>query len=160
MTRLTAPLFCLWLACASVGSTPAAPAQPFSVRVTGHGPPMILIPGLSSPGEVWTGVVAHYQDRFECHVLTLAGFAGSSAIDRPLLPAVHDALARYIREKHLNRPVIVGHSLGGFTALWLASTNPDLVGPLVIVDSVPWLAGLSAPSITSVEAEQIGRAHV
>ncbi len=152
MIRLT-PLLCLSLACATVGS-PSAPLQPFSVKVTGHGPPMILIPGLSSSGEVWNEVVAHYQDRFECHVLTLAGFAGSEPIERPLMPAVHDALASYIREKHLERPVVVGHSLGGFTALWLASTDPDLVGRLVIIDSVPYLAALQAPSITPMEAAQ------
>jgi N-formylmaleamate deformylase len=146
----------LSLSCATASSTtqPSAPRAPFQVTVVGHGPPMLLIPGLSSPGEVWNEVVAHYQDRFECHVLTLAGFAGTKPIDGALMPQVHDGLVRYLREHQLSAPVVVGHSLGGFQALWLASSNPELVGRVVIVDAVPWLAALQAPSITPVEAAQ------
>jgi len=50
------------------------PAQDaFQVKVSGHGQPIILIPGLSSGGETWDSTVAHYtgaqyKDRFECHV--------------------------------------------------------------------------------------------
>jgi len=61
---LLAPILTLPLAsaCASAQATPPAPvatratsAAPFTVRVTGHGRPMILIPGLLSSGEVWEG---------------------------------------------------------------------------------------------------------
>ena len=34
--------------------------------------------------------------------------------------------------------VMVGHSLGGFLALWVAATAPDAVGPIVAVDGVPY----------------------
>ena len=37
---------------------------------------MILIPGLTCGGDVWKSTVEHFKDRYECHVLTLAGFAG------------------------------------------------------------------------------------
>ena len=157
MSRLLPAVF-LTVACATAGSIPASAPQPFQVTVVGHGPPMILIPGLSSSSEVWNEVVAHYRDHYECHVLQLAGFAGAPAIDQPLMPAVHDALVRYITQKQLVKPVIVGHSLGGFTGLWLASSNPELVGQLVVIDSVPWLAALQAPSITPMEAAQHGDA--
>lgn len=101
-------------------STAVSPAAPFQVKVVGHGPPMLLLPGLASSGEVWDGVVAHYQDQFECHVFTLAGFAGVPTIDGPLLSKVRPALAAYIRDKHLDKPVVVGHSLGGVLSLWMA----------------------------------------
>jgi pimeloyl-ACP methyl ester carboxylesterase len=99
---------------------------------------MILIPGLSSSGETWTATVEHLRDRYTCHVLTLAGFAGVPPIPPPMLPTVKAALVRYIDEHKLDHPVIVGHSLGGVLALDLAADRPDLVGPLVIVDSVPF----------------------
>ena len=78
---------------------------------------MILIPGLASSGETWDTTVARYRARFACHVLTVAGFAGVPPIDGPLLPAVHRDLAEYIRAQKLDRPIIVGHSLGGTIAL-------------------------------------------
>jgi N-formylmaleamate deformylase len=132
-------LLALSLALASA----VAAQQPFQVKVSGHGQPMILIPGLSSSGEAWDTTVARYKDRFECHVLTVAGFAGVPRVPAPMLDRVRDGLAAYIRERHLAKPVIVGHSPGGFLALALAARYPDLPGRLVIVDSYPFLAGVT-----------------
>jgi pimeloyl-ACP methyl ester carboxylesterase len=127
---------------------------PFQVKVTGHGQPMILIPGLASSGETWDTTVAHYQDRYECHVLTVAGFAGVPRIPAPMLDAVRDGVADYVRKNKLEKPVIVGHSLGGFLALAVAAKYPDLPGKLVIVDSYPFLAGTMNPGATPAETKQ------
>jgi pimeloyl-ACP methyl ester carboxylesterase len=101
---------------------------PFQVKVTGQGPPMILVPGLSSSGETWDTTVEHYRDRFECHVLTVAGFTGVPRVAAPMLERVRDGIAEYIRQQHLDHPVIVGHSLGGFLALSVASKYPGAAG--------------------------------
>ena len=128
------------------------PPHSFRVAVSGHGRPMILIPGLASSGDTWTATVARYRDRYECHVLTLAGFAGTPPIAEPLLATVRAELADYIRGRHLDHPVIVGHSLGGSLALALAVDHPDLVGPLVIVDMVPFLGGAALQAQSLEEA--------
>ncbi len=125
-----------------------APAPSFHVDIIGKGKPMILIPGFASSGHTWDSTVARYKDRYECHVLTLAGFAGESRIEAPFLETVRKDLAVYIRKNKMDKPVIVGHSLGGFMALWLAEQEPDLVGPLVIVDSLPFLAAIMQPGAT------------
>lgn len=126
---------------------------PFQAKVTGHGQPMILIPGLSSSGETWDTTVEHYKDRFECHVLTVAGFAGVPRVPVPMLDRVRDGIAEYIREKRLDHPVIVGHSLGGFLALSVAGKYPALAGKLVIVDAYPFLAGVIDPEATPDKAK-------
>jgi pimeloyl-ACP methyl ester carboxylesterase len=131
----------------------AAAQDSFQVKITGHGQPMILIPGLASSGETWDSTVARYKDRYECHVLTLAGFAGVPRIPAPMLDRVRDDVAAYIRDHKLVKPVIVGHSLGGFLALSIASKYPDLPGKLVIVDSYPSLAAIFQPEITAAEAK-------
>ncbi len=59
----------------------AAPAV--TVEVTGSGPAMLLVPGLLSSGDVWQQVVEHFRPRYQCHVLTLAGFAGVPPVDHP-----------------------------------------------------------------------------
>jgi pimeloyl-ACP methyl ester carboxylesterase len=113
----------------------------FSVEIKGHGRPVIFIPGLGCPGDVWDDTVAHLGDDYESHVLTLAGFAGTGAIAEPLSAAVRRDLTRYIRSRHLRAPVIVGHSMGGFIAYWIASYHPELVGPVIVVDAGPALSG-------------------
>jgi pimeloyl-ACP methyl ester carboxylesterase len=114
----------------------------FSVKVSGHGAPMILIPGMASSGDTWKSTVAHFQNRYTCHVLTLAGFAGEPPIHGPLLATVREELAAYIQQQHLQKPVIVGHSLGGSVAMDLAAHYPNVAGPIVIVDSLPFFAGV------------------
>jgi pimeloyl-ACP methyl ester carboxylesterase len=145
-------------------ATQAADAHPaFRVAVNGNpqGQPIILIPGVASSGEVWNGTVAHYcggaQPQFQCHELTLAGFAGVPPIDGALLPAAEQQLADYIVAHRLARPVVIGHSLGGFLALKLAADHPDQVGKLVIVDAVPCLvAATQAPGVTAEQVKQAG----
>jgi pimeloyl-ACP methyl ester carboxylesterase len=121
---------------------------PFKVEVIGHGRPMILIPGLYSSGRVWESTVAKYKVKYECHVLTLAGLAGEPPIPAPFLEKVRLSLADYIRAKKLRKPVIVGHSMGGFLALWLASKEPELVGPVVVIDMLPFLPAAQQPNAT------------
>lgn len=115
----------------------------FGVEVAGDGDgaPVILIPGLGCPGEVWTEVAEHLGEDHETHTLTLSGFAGREAIDEPLSEAVRRDLTRYIRAKKLSHPIIIGHSMGGFIAYWMASYHPELVGPIIIVDASPALSG-------------------
>ncbi|MBL8240198.1 MAG: alpha/beta hydrolase [Bryobacterales bacterium] len=128
-------------------------AASFRVELAGSKgkPPMILIPGLSSSGDVWKETVARYKDRYECHVLTLAGFAGVPIENKEpgMLTRVRTDLVAYIRDKKLAKPTIVGHSLGGFLALWLASSDPTLVGDLVIVDALPHLAAVYGPGFSA-----------
>ena len=122
----------------------------FTVRVVGKGQPMLLIPGLNCTGAVWDEAVAHFQQRYQCHIITLAGFGATApvAVPDPLLPVVRDQLLAYIKFQKLNKPVIVGHSLGGFMALALSAAQPGAIGPLVIVDSLPYMAAIQNPAAT------------
>ncbi|NVO84142.1 alpha/beta fold hydrolase [Hymenobacter terrestris] len=133
----------------TVADNPAAHPN-FSVRVVGMGAPMLLIPGLTCPGAVWDETVARYQKQYQCHIVSLAGFGGAAApaSTDSLLRNVRDQLLTYIQAQKLNKPVVVGHSLGGFMALWLSTTRPEALGPLVIVDSLPFLAAMQNPDMT------------
>ena len=106
MRCLTAAAILLFTA--GTSSALAAP-PPFRVTVVGQGPAMILIPGLNTSGAVWNTIVGELKDRYTCHVLTLAGFAGEPAIEPPFLSTMRDALLHYIESQQLDRPVLVGH---------------------------------------------------
>jgi pimeloyl-ACP methyl ester carboxylesterase len=107
----------------------------FSVEVLGTGRPIVFLPGLGCSGAVWHDVARLTAG--ELHLVTAAGFAGHPPIEGPLTATMRAELADYIRDRNLDHPVIVGHSMGGFLAVWLAETEPDLVGPIVSVDSSP-----------------------
>ncbi len=129
----------------------------FEVEVHGTGSPILLIPGLSCSGEVWDETVKALEGRHEVHVLSLAGFAGRAAIEAPFLPRVRDDIVAYIQAHQLERPTVIGHSLGGFMAFWLAASEPTLIGPIVAVDGLPFLpalmdAGATADSVRTMAA--------
>ncbi len=124
----------------------AQPIKAFTVTVTGKGQPILFIPGFGCSGDVWKETVAHLQDRFECHVVTIAGFAGTQPIDSPILMTVRNELIQYTKDKHLNKPVIIGHSLGSFLGLWISSAAPGLFGKLICVDGMPFYSALNDPA--------------
>ena len=135
---------------------PTAAAHPaFTVQVVGRGRPVLLIPGLNCPAAVWDETVARYRGQYQLHVVSLAGFGGL-APQRPvpaqLLRDTRDQLLAYVRAQKLSRPAVVGHSLGGFLALWMAATDPTALGPLEIVDSLPFFGAIQNPAATAASA--------
>ena len=138
MTRFALPALVVLTALAAAEEKKPA----FSAKVTGKGPPMLLVPGLACSGEVWDETVAHYKDRYTCHVFTLAGFAGQPAVEGPYLDTMRDALVGYIRDKKLERPVLLGHSLGATLVLAVGAAAPAETGPVIAVDGGPCLAAL------------------
>jgi pimeloyl-ACP methyl ester carboxylesterase len=50
---------------------------------------------------------------------------------------VRAGIVDYVRDRKLEKPVVVGHSLGGFMVYLLGSSEPDLVGPLIAADGLP-----------------------
>lgn len=133
-------------------------AQSFTVQVSGAGKPIILIPGLACSGEVWDETVKHLNaEGYQTHTLTLAGFGGNPPIHTDdFLLTVRRDLADYIQAQHLDKPVVIGHSLGGFLALWLAEEDSNAVGKVISVDGLPFLAGVIQPGISGEQARQMG----
>ena len=132
-----------------LSSAAAGQSHPsFSVTVTGRGPAIVLIPGLLSTGEVWSSTVERYQEQYSLHTVTLAGFGGPPPIGSPFLSRVRDELIAYMRDQKMQKPIVIGHSLAGFLAFWIAATAPDLVGGVIAVDGVPYLPALGNPAAT------------
>lgn len=136
----------------SAGLAHAGAAKSFqglSVEVIGTGRPVLMIPGLNSGADTWRETCAALQPKVQCHLVTLPGFAGNPAVQADaFLPAMRDRLLAYVDAAHLQSPAVVGHSLGGMLALQMAVQAPGKVGPLVIVDSLPFFSAAMNPAVT------------
>ena len=145
-------------ALALVGCGPAAVAAPafqptrFSVVTKGSGPDVILIPGLTASRAIWNGTVAAVPG-YRYHLVQVAGFAGEraggNAQGRVVAP-VAEEIARYINARGLQRPAIVGHSMGGTIGMMVAARHPERVGKVMVVDMLPQPAGLLGSSASNV----------
>ena len=126
----------------------------FDVKVVGNGPAIILIPGVASSGDVWQSTVEALQANYQLHIFTLAGFAGVKPLPMQnwgegYLATQQQAILRYIAEQQLDKPIIIGHSLGGYLALALASSAPNQIGGAINVDGLPALGVMFAQNSAS-----------
>lgn len=157
--KAMARLALVGMAMAVLGSGPAhatavdkaAVPGTVQVEVVGKGRPLLMIPGLNSSAEVWRETCLALRD-VQCHLVQLPGFAGAAPADpRPadFLPSMRDELLGYLQAQHLPKVAVIGHSLGGVLAMQMALKAPDAVGPLVIVDSLPFYAAVMNPQATA-----------
>jgi pimeloyl-ACP methyl ester carboxylesterase len=122
--------------------TNSAGASNFTSEVVGSGKPVILIPGLMSDQRVWDSLAVELSKTNSVHRISIAGFGETPAVKEQALSAVKQQLLTYIAVNKLDKPAIIGHSLGGFMAFWLAAEKPDMVGPIVSVDGLPFIGPL------------------
>jgi pimeloyl-ACP methyl ester carboxylesterase len=109
-----------------------------------RGRPLILIPGLASGGWVWEETVRAFSGKHPVYVLTLPGFDGRPAAGATPFATAQAAVAKLIAQRHLDKPVIVGHSLGATMALALAEEKPAAIGGVVAIDGLPVFPGTEA----------------
>ncbi|GAA0870330.1 alpha/beta hydrolase [Brevundimonas basaltis] len=133
----------------------------FHVRIDGPEHPVgdvILIPGLSSSPHVWDQLTDELKGRYRLHRIHVQGFAGAPAEDNaegPVSAPVAEDLARYIREQGLEKPAVIGHSMGGTIGMMLAARHPDTVGRLMVVDMVPFMGAMFGAPGTNPTAESV-----
>lgn len=125
---------------------------PFKVEKTGVGnQSVIFIPGFASSGEVWDETVKFYNENNTCYTLTMAGFAGVEPSENPTFDNWKNRIADFIKEENIEKPIIIGHSMGGGLAMAIAADYPKLIKKIVVVDALPCLAALTNPNFKHQE---------
>jgi len=119
------------------------------VRKGQTGRPVVLVHGFGSSTYTWTRVLDALAPGHRVYALDLKGFG---LTDKPKDGQYHmDAYTRhllgFLDVMKLDRPVLVGHSLGGAVVTRLALLHPDRVGALVLEDPIP----VSLPRATAAE---------
>jgi pimeloyl-ACP methyl ester carboxylesterase len=123
-----------------------------SIQATGSGQPLVLIPGLATPREVWVPFVAEFARTHWVLLVQVNGFGG----DQPrgnegegILPGVVADIAAFLESEHPGqKAAVVGHSMGGVVGMMLARDHPERVDRLLVVDALPFFGSLFGPSAT------------
>ena len=123
-----------------------------NVVETGAGPPLVLLHGLMGAAQNWGGIAKRLGQRRRVLALDARNHGASGhapGMDyRDLAADVAETLA----EHGVQRAAVLGHSMGGKTAMMLALTRPDFVGRLIVADMSP--VKYEAPSRAYVLAMQ------
>ena len=113
----------------------------------GSGPAILMIHGLA--GQLRNFGRAMVDDLARDHRVILVDRPGSGYSPRARgrsarLKVQAETIAKLIRKLELDRPLIVGHSLGGALALSLALNHPDTVGGLALITPLTQAQGLDS----------------
>nr|WP_221380082.1 alpha/beta hydrolase [Actinoplanes polyasparticus] len=98
----------------------------------GEGRPLILLHGGLGSGEMFGPIIGQFAEGHRVILVDLQGHGRTADIDRPLhITFMADDVAALIDHLGLEKPDVVGYSLGGGVALQLAIRHPAKVGRLV-----------------------------
>ncbi|SED14930.1 Pimeloyl-ACP methyl ester carboxylesterase [Tenacibaculum sp. MAR_2009_124] len=107
-------------------------------RIVGEGKPLLILHGYFGMGDNWKSHANKFAaEGYQVHLIDQRNHGRSfhtDAFDYELL--VQD-LFRYIEYHSIEKPHVLGHSMGGKTAMLFAVENADLLDKLVIVDISP-----------------------
>ncbi|CAN5428543.1 alpha/beta hydrolase [soil metagenome] len=150
---------------ASAAATPAVQMDHISIVAMGANKPgaspVILIPGLSSPRATWDGIAPELATTHRVYLVQVNGFGGDDPranLQPGILNGIVADLSAFIAREKIVKPAIVGHSMGGLAGLMFAKAHPDQVGRLTIVDSLPFIGTLFAPTATVAMVEPQAKA--
>lgn len=119
---------------------------------------LVFVHGLGGSQTTWASVLGNFADGSRVVALDLPGHGASSKPSADeggdySVPGLAAALGEVIEKLDLAPAVVIGHSLGGATALDLALARPKLVRGLVLVDSAGLGAEVSGDLLDRIEAE-------
>ena len=105
--------------------------------IQGSGPPLLILHGLFGSARNWQGIATRLADAFQVHAIDLRNHGQSGQHPEMSYRAMADDLEHLRTRLGLGAVHVIGHSMGGKTAMQWALQRPESIGRLVVVDIAP-----------------------
>ncbi|HEX5170286.1 MAG TPA: alpha/beta fold hydrolase [Cyclobacteriaceae bacterium] len=132
------------------------------------GQPIVILHGLFGSSDNWFTQAKMLADNHKVYLIDQRNHGQSPHSDEFNYDTLADDLREFLVSNNILNPILIGHSLGGKTAMKFATTNPESLSKLIVVDIAPKtypvkhdgiLEGLKALPIDSIksrnEADQL-----
>lgn len=106
-------------------------------RQQGQGKPLIILHGLLGSSDNWHSLGKVFAETFSVYMIDQRNHGQSPHSDEFNYKLLTEDLEEFVRENKIEKPHIIGHSMGGKTAMNFAVKNPKSVDRLIVVDIVP-----------------------
>ena len=106
--------------------------------ILGEGKPFLILHGFLGMGDNWKTLGRKFSELgYQVHLLDQRNHGRSPHSDEMSYLEMAKDLKEYCDDHSLTEIVLMGHSMGGKTAMWTASLFPDLLEKLIVVDIAP-----------------------
>ena len=98
---------------------------------------LIILHGLFGSSDNWLTIGRKLSEEYKVYIVDQRNHGDSPHSDEHSYKAMAQDLADFIKQHKIENPHIMGHSMGGKTAMHFAVTHPDLFDKLIVVDIAP-----------------------
>jgi pimeloyl-ACP methyl ester carboxylesterase len=103
----------------------------------GQGEPVIILHGLFGMLDNWQTLGRQLADHFSVFIVDQRNHGRSPHVPEIDYPSMAEDLRHFMVNQWIHHAHIIGHSMGGKTAMEFATRNPDMVDKLVVIDIAP-----------------------
>lgn len=103
----------------------------------GSGEPVIILHGLFGTLDNWQTMAKRLAENFTVFIIDQRNHGKSPHMDEISYPLMAEDLRIFMEDHWIYDAHIIGHSMGGKTAMQFALDNPDMVNKLLVVDIAP-----------------------
>lgn len=106
--------------------------------ILGEGKPLLILHGFLGMSDNWKTLGSQYADEgFEVHIIDQRNHGQSFRSEDFSYDFLVADLKQYISQKELAKAIVMGHSMGGKTAMQFACAYPELTEKLIVADIAP-----------------------
>lgn len=106
-------------------------------RKFGHGCPLIILHGLYGASDNWVSFAKSLAAYFRVYLPDQRNHGQSPNSEQHTYTDLRNDLVEFISDHHIVKPVLIGHSMGGKTAMFFAARFPEMIRALVVIDISP-----------------------
>src|SRR6056297_495055 len=107
-------------------------------KILGKGQPFIILHGFLGMSDNWKTLGSQYSENgFEVHLIDQRNHGKSFHSEKFNYDLLSDDVIDYMNHHHMESAYVMGHSMGGKTAMQLATTHPERVLKLIVADIAP-----------------------
>jgi len=106
-------------------------------RIVGEGQPFVILHGYFGMGDNWKSLGNQFAEHYEVHMVDQRNHGRSFHSDDFDYELLAEDLYNYIEHHELENIILLGHSMGGKTAMLFAVEYPELVDKLLVADISP-----------------------
>lgn len=108
-----------------------------SFNALGKGPPLIILHGLFGSKRNWMSIAKNLSDHYHVFCLDARNHGDSPWADGMDYATLAGDVYDFIKRHGLHKATVIGHSMGGKTAMALSLLHAEVVDALVVVDIAP-----------------------